>query len=563
MFFTVEINGIKVTAKRDETILALLNRNGIKVPTLCHMNGFTPTGACRMCVVEVEGVPGLVTSCSHPVEEWMKIHTHSPKVLKARRSIVELLLANHPDECHYCNRTGTCELTQLTEELNINERKYRPKRKSIQIDRSCNSIERDPAKCVLCGRCIRICDEVIGVSAIEVVGRGSKSAIGTAQNYGFNEKACVKCGQCILVCPTNAIKEKMHYSKVIDALNTKDLTCVVSFSPTLPVYIAEEYGLKSGKDIPNLLKTALKRVGFKAAYDLSFSADLTTLETANELRNRLERKEKLPLFTSCCPSWVRYAHTFRPELTPHLSPVKSPQSIMGSLIKSYIGPQWSIPSENIFSVAVMPCTAKKHEAKTEAHSQVDAVITARELMKIFRLYGIDMTSLEPEQNGSPFNIQSSSGRMFGVAGGTLEALIRTFYYQMTEQELTPHKIIELRGLKGRKEFKLKIGKATYGFAAVSGLANAKLLLDEIKAGRDDLHMVEVMVCPNGCINGGGQRNATDEKTLKSRIKALYDSDEEDMIRVAHKNPQISQLLDNLKALPDGGNVNVLLRNETT
>ncbi len=540
-----------VTAKRDETILALLNRNGIKVPTLCHMNGFTPTGACRLCVVEVDGLPGLVPSCSHPVEEWMNIQTHSPKVLKARRSIVELLLANHPDDCHYCDRTGTCELHILTEELNISERKYRSKRRSHKVDRNCSSIEREPAKCVLCGRCIRICDEVMGVSAIEVVGRGSKSTIGTSQNLGLNDKACVKCGQCILVCPTNAIKEKMSYNKVIDALNNKDLVCAVAFSPTIPLVIAEEYGLKSGKDIPNLLRTALRRIGFKQVYDLSFAADLNIMEIAAEFNRRISEKKKFPIFTGCCPSWTRFIDAFKPELTEQIVSVKSPQSLMGMLIKKYVAPAENIPPDKLFTVSVMPCTAKKQEAKIDPEHNVDAVITARELIKILRLFGIDFSTLETEQSDTPFGIQSSAGRLYGISGGGLEGIIRTLHFQITGQELPNYKIMELRGFKNRKEVKVKIGKSMYGFASVSGLANVKILLDEIKAGRDDLNLVEVMACPGGCINGGGQRIAADDKMFRARLKSIYDADEEEMIRAAHKNPMVSSLYEKLKRDPPG------------
>ena len=554
MFFNVEINGIKVSAKRDETILNLLNRSGIKVPTLCHLNGFTPTGACRMCVVEVEGMPGLVTSCSHPVEEWMKIHTHSPQVLKARKSLVELLLANHPDDCLYCDRIGACELHNLADELNIHERKYRCKKKIVQVDRNCDSIERDPGKCILCGRCIRICDEIIGVSAIEVIGRGSKSSIGTSLNFGLNENACVKCGQCILVCPTNALKEKLTYNKVIEALNNKDLQCVVQFSPTVPVSIAEEYGLKSGKDVPNLLKTALLRIGFKQVFDLSFGADLNIMETVAEFMQRLSEKQKLPLFTSCCPSWLQYIEELKPEFKQNLASAKSPQLMMGAVIKNYFAPRTGILSKNIFSVAIMPCTSKKHEAKNETvqdnvGQSVDAVITIRELIKMFRLYGIDFSSLEAEQVESYFGMQSSAGRLYGTGGGALEGMIRTLYFQMTGQEIQNYKIIELRGVKSRKETKIKIGKTTFGFASVSGLANVKSLLDEIKAGRDDLHLIEIMACPNGCVNGGGQRLGSDDKILRARIKALYDSDEEEMIRAAHKNPLITELYEQLLGSP--------------
>ncbi len=552
MVFTIEINGRKVTAKSGETILTVLNRNGIKVPTICHLSGFTPTGACRMCVVEVEGLPELTTSCSHPVEEWMRIHTHSPRVLKARKTLVELLLANHPDDCLYCDRSGSCELQKLAEDLNIRERKFRGRKPSIQIDRNCASIERDPAKCILCGRCIRVCDEVIGVSAIEIIGRGSKNAIGTSLNKGLNIKACVKCGQCIMVCPTGALKERNSYPAVIEALQNKDIYPVIQLSPAVLVSVAEDIGVKTGKDPLSLLKTALLRMGFKEVYDTSVGADILVMETAAALVNRVKNKEKIPLFTSCCPSWVSVVREFRPAFTGHLAAAESPMMITGTLIKKYFAEKNKTNPDKIFSVAVMPCTSKKAEIITESPSDyknVDAVITTRELIRLFRLFGIDFTNLDNESPEPSYGLRGSSGKLFGTAGGAMESIIRTFYFQMTGQELPGTRVMEMRGQKNRKEFKLKIGKQTYGFAAVNGLLNAKILLDEIESGRNDLHMVEVMACLSGCINGGGQRFGSDEKTLKARAKALYDSDEEEMIRVAHKNPAVSTIYEEFLEAP--------------
>ena len=362
MLFDVEINGLKVSARRDETILTLLNRNGLKVPTICHMSGFTPTGSCRLCVVEIEWKSELVTACSHPVEEWMKIHTHSQRVLKARKTLVELLLANHPDDCLYCDRIGPCELHKIADELNIHERKFRCKKVGLLVDRNCTSIERDMGKCILCGRCIRVCDEIMGVSAIEFIGRGSKCTIGTSLNKGLNEKTCIKCGQCIMVCPTNALREKMSYQEVIDALNNPELNCVIQYSPTVPGSIAEEFGLRAGKDLNNLLKTALRRMGFKLVYDLSFGADMNIMETTAEFLARVNEKQKFPLFTSCCPSWVRYIREMRPEFQEQMATTKSPQMIIGTLIKSFLAERGGLKSESLYTVSVMPCTSKKDEA---------------------------------------------------------------------------------------------------------------------------------------------------------------------------------------------------------
>ncbi|MCX6251220.1 MAG: 2Fe-2S iron-sulfur cluster-binding protein [Bacteroidetes bacterium] len=551
MLFTIEINDQKVSARRGETILTVLNRSGIRVPTLCHLNGYTPTGSCRLCVVEVEGIRSLIPSCSAPVEEWMKIRTHTPRVLKARRTIVELLLANHPDDCFYCDRSGGCELQALADELNVHERKYMNRRKPVQVDRNCPAIERNPAKCILCERCIRVCDEMIGVSAIEIIGRGNKSQIGTGINKGLNYTACVKCGQCIMVCPTNALKEKTTFPNVVEALNNRELYPVIQFSPTVPVSIADEIGIKPGKDIMTLLRTAMQRIGFKQVFDSSFGADINIMEVAAELAQRIKTGENLPLFTSCCPAWVKYIQDTKPEYKGWLSTTKSPQLITGEIFKRYFAPLAGIPGEKVFMVSVMPCTAKKYESVNEqSKSEVDAVITTRELLKMIRMLGIDFTTLEPEQTASSNNIRSSAGVLFGAAGGALEGILRTLHFQLTGEELANYKIPELRGFKGRKEGKIMIGKTAIGYAAISGLANAKSLMNEIKAGRNDLHIIEIMACPNGCINGGGQPFDTSEKSIRSRMKALHDTDDTELIRVAHKNPLVSEIYSRLLGQPN-------------
>jgi iron-only hydrogenase group A len=554
MQFDIEINSQPVLAKRGETIKNVLDRIGIHVPTLCYLNGFTPTGGCRMCVVEVDGISELVPSCSHPVTEWMKIKTHSPRVLKARKVLVELLLASHPDDCLYCDRSGHCGLQDLAAEMNVRERKYHGKKQNIQIDKACQSIVRDPAKCVLCGRCIRVCDELIGVSAIDVVGRGSDSRIGTGYNKGLNTQACVKCGQCIMVCPTGALAEKSNIQEVIKALNNPDIFPVVQFSPTVPASIAEDFNIKASKDLLNLLRAALKKMGFRQVFDSSMAADLTIMEEAADFIERLKKHENLPMFTSCCPSWVKYVEALKPQLLPNLSTTASPQQLMGRLIKNYIASSAGQKAESVFVVSVMPCTAMKYEAdkdrmKDGISRNVDAVITTRELVSIIRLMGIDLASLEPEPGDTHYSLRSSSGNLFGISGGHLEGLIRTIHYMMAGFEMSTLKINELRGLKGKKEAKIKIGKVIFNVAAVSGLANVKSLIDDIEAGREDFSIIEVMACPNGCINGGGQKLNSDEKNLKSRMKALYDVDDEEMIKVAHKSPIIIDLYERFLAKP--------------
>ena len=563
MQFNIEINDQEVSAKRGETIKNVLDRIGVHVPTLCYMEGFSPTGGCRMCVVEVDGVAELVPSCSHQVTEWMKIKTHSPRVLKARKILVELLLASHPDDCLFCVRNGSCELQDLASKMNIRERKYHGKRQQVQIDKACSSIERDPAKCLLCGRCIRICDEVIGAFAIDVVGRGSDSRIGTSYNKGLNMQTCVKCGQCIMVCPTAALTEKSNFQKVLDALNNHDLFPVIQFSPTVPATVAEALNIKASKDVLNLLRAVLKKMGFNQVFDTSMAGDLTIMEEAAAFMDRMNNNGKLPMLTSCCPSWVQFVEESKPKLLPNLSTAASPQQSMGRLIKNYITSSASQKPENVFVVSVMPCTSKKHEASTDRMKDgialnVDAVITTRELVKLIRLLGIDMNSLDPEPSDTAFSMRSSAGNLFGVAGGHLEGLVRTISFMMTGQEMNSLKISELRGLKHKKEARVKIGKTIINVAAVSGLANAKLLLDDIEAGRADYQIIEVMTCPFGCINGGGQPLGTEEKNLKTRMKSLYDVDDEEIIKVAHRNPIILDLYDKFLAKPGSGHNQELL-----
>lgn len=571
MLFDIEINGQDYPAKRGETIKNVLDRAGIRVPTLCYMNGFTPTGGCRMCVVEVEGVPGLVPSCSHPVTEWMKIRTHSPRVLKARKVLLELLLAGHPDDCLYCDRNGNCGLQDLSKEMGIRDRKYHGRLPNIQIDKTCPSIIRDPAKCILCGRCIRVCDEIIGVSAIDVVGRGNESRIGTSYNKGLSMRNCVKCGQCIMVCPTGALTERSNLDSVLEALNNPDLYPVIQLSPTVAASVGEDLNIRASKDIRNLLRAGLKKAGFRQVYDVAMAADVAIMEEAAEYLERTQSHTALPLLTSCCPSWVKYIESSFPALLPHLSRAASPQQIMGRLIKHYIASSASLKPEQVFVVSVMPCTAKKHEAAGDTAREgslrnVDAVLTNRELVKLVTLLGIDFPALEPEPGDPHFSIRSSAGNLFGVSGGHLEGLLRTIQYMATGQDGPVQKLTELRGLKSRKEARVKIGKTNIHVAAVSGLANVRTMAEEILAGKSSFSIIEVMACPNGCINGGGQKVGCDEKQLKARMKMIYDVDEEEIIRSAHKSPAVIDLYERFLAKPGSDRNKELLhavRNETT
>jgi len=532
----------------------VLNRNGIKVPTLCHMKNFIPSGACRMCVVELEGSAKLVSSCSFPVSDGMKINTHSPRVLDARKTIVELLLSNHPDDCLYCVRNANCELQQLSKEYHVVDRRIHGIKNKHKMDHSSLSIIRDPAKCILCGRCVRVCEEVMGVSCIEYINRGSKTLIGTSMGKGLNTSSCVNCGQCIMVCPTGALSERNQTAEIQDVLHNKDKVAVVQYAPSISVSLAEEFGMKPGQDINGILNAALRKIGFTYVFDTTFGADLTIMEESAELIDRIVKGKTMPMFTSCCPAWVKYAEEFAPDYLDNLSSCKSPQQMTGAIIKSYFAQQAKLEPKDIFSVSIMPCTAKKFEAQRdtmgrEGINDVDMVLTTRELIELIKLHGIDMHNIEPELTDSPLGVRSSAGKIFGATGGVMEAALRTAYKQLTGNELTNFKINAVRGLEGHKEARIKINDMEIGVAVVSGLANAGKLIEEIRNGRNDLHFIEVMTCPGGCIAGGGQRIGITEKVIEARMNALYEIDDKETLKVSYKNPEIVELYANFLGEP--------------
>ena len=543
---TVEINGKKVQAQEGETILSALRRESIHVPTLCHVEDLTPTGACRLCVVEVEGMGGLVPSCSYSIAAGMKIKTRSPRVLEARKTIVELLLSNHPDDCLYCSRNGTCHLQSLSQELGIRERLYRGKKTTRELDISGPSLIRDPDKCILCGKCVRVCEEIQGVAAIDFIARGSKSFVGTAFNRGLNVSSCINCGQCINVCPTGALTERAYINEVLAALNDPGKFVVVQHAPAVSVSIGEEFGLKPGKDIDGQMVAALRLLGFDRVFDTSFTADLTIMEEGSELVHRVQNKGVLPMLTSCSPGWIKFVEQFYPDFIPNLSTCKSPQQMMGALVKSFFAEREGLKRENIVSVSIMPCTAKKFECSRPemAHDyvpDVDYVLTTRELGQIFRMHGIDVGSLAADTADTPFGERTTAGKIFGASGGVMEAALRSAYFLITGQELEELTVKELRGMKGSKHLCVKVGGLELGAAVVSSLGSARKLLEEIRAGRSDLHFIEVMTCPGGCINGGGQPYSMDVGAAKARMKRLYQLDREEAVRVSHKNKWVERL----------------------
>ncbi len=553
---TIEVNGREVQARQGETILTALNREGIKVPTLCHLEGMTPTGACRICVVEVDGGRGLVPSCAYPVAEGMKIQTHSPKALRARKTIVELLLADHPDDCLYCVRNNQCELQKLAEEFGVRQRRYAGDRSRKQQDVSSPSIVRDPEKCILCGKCVRVCEEVQKVAAIDFVGRGSKATVGTSFDQGLNMSSCINCGQCIMVCPTGALREHSSMKEVNEALLDPETVVVVQHAPAMSVTLGEEFGLKPGTDVAGVMTAALRRMGFDRVFDTSFAADLTIMEEASELVQRVTEGGRLPMMTSCSPGWIKFVEQFYPDFMENLSTCKSPQQMMGAIVKSFFARTEGIDPKKIFSVSVMPCTAKKFEARRPEMTQdgtpdIDAVLTTRELARMIRTRGLDLKDLDPESADTPFGERTTAGKIFGASGGVMEAAIRTAYHLITGEELGDLNVTAVRGFDGVKEAKVDVNGMTVGVAVASGLENAAKLLDQVKQGRDDLHFIEVMTCPGGCIAGGGQPIGTDLDRVRARMQGLYKLDRDAPERTSHGNHAVQRLYEEFLGEPLG------------
>ena len=562
----ITVNGQQAEARDGEMILSALKRQGIRVPTLCHVEGLTPTGACRMCVVEVDG--RLLPSCAYPVADGMKIETHSPRVMQARKTIVELLLSNHPDDCLYCERNGSCQLQDLAEELGVRQRRFVGGRNIQKADISSSAIVRDPAKCILCGKCVRVCEEIQGVGAIDFIGRGSRAMVGTAFNEGLNISICVNCGQCVTACPTGALREQSHIERVSAALADPELCVVVQHAPSVSVTLAEEFGSRPGTDVCGAMTAVLRRIGFDRVFDTAFTADLTIMEEGSELVQRIRNCGPLPLLTSCSPGWVKFVEQFYPEFIPNISSCKSPQQMLGAVIKTFFAEREGLAPEKIFSVSIMPCTAKKFEAERPEHARngvpdVDAVLTTRELARLIRERGLALDAVEPETADSPFGERSTAGKLFGATGGVAEAAVRSAYYLLTGEDLSDPVIRDLRGMDRIKETHLKVREMNIGVAVVSGLSAARQILEEVRAGRNDLHMIEVMTCPGGCINGGGQPYGTDHEAVVRRMQKLYQIDGAETVRASHHNLEVKRLYDEFLGEPLGKKSHELLHTHYT
>ncbi len=537
----ITINQQDVEFKPGETVLQAAKRAGINIPHLCAFEGAaSPPAACRICIVEVDKDPRLQTSCCLLARDGMVVRTHTTRIQKARRNIVELLLASHPDDCMYCSKLENCELSNLASELGIRQRRYSGIKKSNSIDLSSPSIVRDPNKCILCGRCVAVCHEIQGVGAIDFTGRGYETKIDPAFYAGLNVSGCIFCGQCLMVCPTGALVEKNNVEDVINALNDPNVIVVAQVAPAIPVTLLEEFQLPSLVGSLELLSGLLKQIGFAAVFDTSFTADLTIMEEVTELIERVTHGGALPMFTSCSPGWVRYVELHQPQLIPNLSTCKSPQQMAGALIKEYYQGK-DTGGRRVYSVSIMPCIAKKSEAQDLG--DIDAVLSTRELRELLKRFGLKLT---PDGIKAPLDVPfaeaTGAGRIFGGTGGVMEAAIRTAHKMLTGKELGGDlKVSPARGLQRMKIFSLDVSGTVLNFAVVNGLGEVKTLLDMMAHDNLNLHFVEVMTCPGGCVGGGGQPYNTDMEIVKKRLKLLYDADRKAGIRLSHDNEQVKEL----------------------
>jgi iron-only hydrogenase group A len=542
---TITVNRRDVDVRPGEMLLEVLRREGVHVPTLCHLEDMTPTGACRLCVVEVEGARNLVPSCACPVQDGMKIETHTPRAVQARKTVIELLLADHPDDCLYCVRNGNCDLQTLAEQHGVRQRRFHGKKTQHDLDVSSPSLLRDPDKCILCGRCVRVCEEVQGVGAIDFIGRGSQTTVGTAFEQGLNVSSCIYCGQCIMVCPTGALRDAATSTASPTRCSTRTRPSSRSTHPrSRSRWPKSSASARQGHRRHAV--AALRRLGFDYVFDTSFSADLTIMEEGSELVQRIQSGGTLPMMTSCSPGWIKFVEEFYPDLIPNLSSCKSPQQMLGAVIKSYWAQKLGKDPKDIYVVSIMPCTAKKFEAQRpemegQAGADVDAVLTTRELARMIRMRGLQLDALEPESADSPLGERSSAGKLFAATGGVMEAALRSAYFLLTGENLPELELEAVRGLDERKEAKVDINGTEVGVAVVSSLGAARKLMEEIRAGRSDIHFIEVMTCPGGCINGGGQPLGADKNAVRARMRALYRIDEGDHLRLSHENQSVQKL----------------------
>mgnify|MGYP000568080865 FL=1 len=558
------INGKQIQAEQGTTILEAARAAGIYIPTLCYHPELRPEGACRLCMVEASGARSLVASCVYPVSEGMVVKTNTANVREARKTVIELLLANHPKDCLSCQKSGDCELQKIAADLGLRKIRFEGgETKAHTIDCSNPSLVRDQEKCILCGRCIRICRDVQGMDVYSFAGRGFNTIVSTAFEHDLKDAACTYCGQCASVCPTGAIVEKDDTEQVWQAINDPEKVVIVQTAPSVRVALGEELNIPAGSIVTGKMVAALRSLGFDKVFDTNFSADLTIMEEGHEFLDRLQNGGVLPMITSCSPGWVNMIELKYPELLPHLSTAKSPQQMFGAVAKTYFAEQAGIDPAKIVSVSVMPCTAKKAEAQREemcdsGYRDVDIVITTRELGRMIREAGIDFASLPEENFDSPLGTGSGAGVIFGTTGGVMEAALRTVADVVSGQDLPKVDYTEVRGMEETREAVIEIAGREIRIAVVNTLGSARKMLERIKAGTADYQFIEVMACPGGCIGGGGQPVPVNREIRQKRREALFTCDRMSELRKSHENPEIKALYDNWLGKPLGEKAHHLL-----
>ncbi len=552
----IKIDGIELQVPAGISVLEAAKKANIKIPTLCFLKGINEIGACRMCVVEVKGSRGLQVACVYPVKEGMEIFTNSVKVRKARKVTLELILSNHDRNCLTCVRSENCELQALAKELNVTSLRFPAltEPEKLPIDDVSPSIVRDPNKCILCRRCVSVCKNIQTVGVIDTMERGFKTVVGSPFGKALAETPCVNCGQCIAVCPVGALYEKPEISRVWDAIADEDKYVVFQTAPAVRVSLGEAFGMPIGSRVTGKMVTAIRKLGADKVFDTDTGADLTIMEEGTELINRIKNGGKLPMITSCSPGWIKFCEHNYPEFLDNLSTCKSPHEMFGAVIKTYYAEKMGIDPAKIFVVSVMPCTAKKYEAgrielnNSSGCKDVDAVLTTRELAQMIKEAGLEFTKLEDSDFDNPMGNSTGAAVIFGATGGVLEAALRTVSDILSGESLEKLDYEEVRGIKGIKTATVNIAGKELRVAVASGLGNARKLLDSIKAGEATYDFIEIMACPGGCVNGGGQiiqpssvRSWVDLREL--RAKAAYEEDKALPIRKSHENPVIKKLYD--------------------
>lgn len=554
----------EVVVPEGTTVLNAARQAGIRIPSLCYLEGVHVVGGCRVCLVEVEGARALQASCSMPVSEGLKIRTSTPKVRAGRRTVMELLLSDHEGDCQTCSRSTDCEFLAVARDLDIRELPFTGAKHHQIIDESTPGLVRDSAKCIMCRRCITVCSEIQATGALWAQDRGFECVAAPAFGQDLDRVACVQCGQCAAVCPTAAITEKDHIEQVYAALADPTKHVIVQTAPAIRAALGECFGLAPGTPVTGRMSAALHRLGFDAVFDTNFTADLTILEEGTELLMRLksalvdQQPVALPQYTSCCPGWIKFAEYFHPEILPNLSSAKSPQQMFGALAKTYYAQSRGLRAEDVYVVSVMPCTAKKFEAQRPEMNDsgcqdVDAVLTTRELGRMITQSGLDFVALPDEPMDLPMGLGSGAADIFANTGGVMEAALRTVWCLVTGLPFPFEKlhVAPIAGLEGVKEVSITIPSTlpewaflkgqTLKLAVAHGLANADRLIEQVKAGQGDYHFIEVMSCPGGCIGGGGQPRFTTNEVRKERMKAIFAEDEGKALRMSHENPAIAEL----------------------